>query len=102
MFRATFQTCWPDLRVALTLPPLESYSPGMTVKVGEKGQVVIPKAIREAAGLHPGDSVDVEFRDGKVVLARSERGTRPLGGRYAGSGIDSAALLLEDRRHEPR
>lgn len=74
----------------------------MTTKMGAKGQVVVPKAIRDAAGLHPGDAVDVALRDGEVVLARSERKKRPLGGRYAGSGIDSAALLLQDRRREPR
>ncbi|MDE3134508.1 MAG: AbrB/MazE/SpoVT family DNA-binding domain-containing protein [Acidobacteriota bacterium] len=74
----------------------------MTVRIGSKGQVVIPKAIRDDAGLHPGDPVDFEFRDGEVVLMRSDREMRPLGGRYAGSGIDSAALLLEDRRREPR
>lgn len=74
----------------------------MTARVAERGQVVIPKAIRDEAGLHPGDRVDFEFRDGEVVLVRSERRMRPLGGRYAGSGIDSAALLLEDRRREPR
>ena len=39
--------------------------------------------------------MDVEFRDGEVVLARSDHQKRPLGGRYAGSGIDSAALLLD-------
>jgi AbrB family looped-hinge helix DNA binding protein len=72
------------------------------MRVGAKGQVVIPKVIRDQAGLHPGDPVDFTFRDGEVVLVRSERDTRPLGGRYAGNGVDSAARLLEDRRREPR
>jgi hypothetical protein len=49
-----------------------------------------------------GDPVDVGFRDGEIVLVRIEREVRPLGGRYVGSGIDSAALLLEDRRREAR
>lgn len=74
----------------------------MTVRVGEKGQVVIPKAIRDQVGIHPGDEVDFELRDGDVVLVQGPRETEPLGGRFAGSGIDSAALLLEDRRREPR
>jgi antitoxin PrlF len=74
----------------------------MTVRVGEKGQVVIPKAIRDQVGIHPGDEVDFELRDGDVVLVQGARETEPLGGRFAGSGIDSAALLLEDRRREPR
>ncbi len=75
----------------------------MSVRVGERGQVVIPKAIRDEAGIHPGDRVEFEFRDGEVILAAERHpDSRPLGGRYAGSGIDSAALLLEDRRREPR
>lgn len=37
-----------------------------TVKVGPKGQVVIPKEIREMFGIEPGDSV--------MVMADSSRG----------------------------
>ena len=36
------------------------------VKIGEKGQFVIPKEARELFGLHPGDNI--------LVLADSERG----------------------------
>ncbi len=70
------------------------------MRMGEKGQVVIPKAIRDAIGIEPGDEVDFERRDGEVVLVQDIRGrdAKPLRGRFAGSGIDSAALLLEDRR----
>lgn len=76
----------------------------MSVRVGERGQVVIPKAIREIAGIHPGDEVDFELRDGDVVLVQDVRADQlgPLGGRFRDSGIDSAARLLEDRRREPR
>jgi antitoxin PrlF len=74
----------------------------MTVRIGSKGQVVIPKAIRDDAGLHPGDRVDFEYRGGEVVLVKGEPEMRPLGGRYRGTGIDMAARLLEDRRREPR
>lgn len=37
-----------------------------TVKVGEKGQIVIPKEIRDLFGIHPGDSL--------LLLADSKRG----------------------------
>jgi len=31
------------------------------VQVGEKGRIVIPAEIREAMGIKPGDSVEMEF-----------------------------------------
>ena len=38
------------------------------VKIGTSRQVVIPKKIHDAIGLTPGDYLEVELRDGKVVL----------------------------------
>jgi len=37
-------------------------------EIGEKGQVVIPKDIRNHLGLHVGTSVTFEVRDDEVVL----------------------------------
>jgi antitoxin PrlF len=71
----------------------------MTHKVGAKGQVVIPKELREKAGLHPGSEVTFELEGDRVVVAAGDSGHR-LGGRFARSGM--AARLLEDRRQEPR
>jgi AbrB family looped-hinge helix DNA binding protein len=71
----------------------------MTARIGAKGQVVIPKAIRDRADLHPGDYVDIELRDDSVVLV-ARRDPTTLGGRFAGSGM--AARLLDDRAREPR
>jgi AbrB family looped-hinge helix DNA binding protein len=71
----------------------------MTQKMGAKGQVVIPKELREQAGMGPGDDVAFEQVEGGVVVRRAgERA--PLRGRFASSGM--AARLLEDRRREPR
>jgi AbrB family looped-hinge helix DNA binding protein len=71
----------------------------MTHRIGAKGQVVIPKELRERAGLLPGADVEFELQGElvsiKAVLARPE-----LGGRFAHSGM--AARLLEDRSREPR
>ncbi len=69
----------------------------MTQKVGAKGQVVIPKELRERLGLGPGASVSFEPLDDGVVVRRADR-IRELKGRYAGSGM--AERLLEDRRRE--
>jgi antitoxin PrlF len=71
----------------------------MTGRIGAKGQVVIPKAIRDRANLHPGDEVDFELRDEEIVLVARHSPVR-LGGRFANSGM--AARLLVDRAREPR
>jgi AbrB family looped-hinge helix DNA binding protein len=75
------------------------YWHGMTHRVGAKGQVVIPKDLRERAGLMPG--ADVEFAlDGKGVSIKATDRRDALGGRFARSGM--AARLLDDRKREPR
>jgi len=71
----------------------------MTGRIGAKGQVVIPKAVRERANLLPGDEVDFEFRADEIVMIARRRPAR-LGGRFANSGM--AARLLDDRAREPR
>jgi len=71
----------------------------MSHRVGAKGQVVIPKAVRERTGLLPGTAVNFELDGGRVVLS-AVRDRPPLGGRFAGSGM--AARLLEDRALDPR
>lgn len=71
----------------------------MTTRVGSKGQVVIPKALRERLQLHPGDEVDLEVHEGAILLT-PRAGTRRLGGRFAGSGM--ASRLLQERAAEPR
>jgi AbrB family looped-hinge helix DNA binding protein len=43
----------------------------MSTRVTVKGQVTMPKAVREAAGLHPGDRVTVRVRpEGGVIVER--------------------------------
>lgn len=58
----------------------------MTGRVGPKGQVVVPKAIRERLGLVPGDEV-VFFEDGEAVRITRARGLRQLAGELHGSGL---------------
>jgi AbrB family looped-hinge helix DNA binding protein len=38
------------------------------VKIGVSRQVVIPKKLHEELGLAPGDYLDVELKEGKVVM----------------------------------
>lgn len=71
----------------------------MTQRVGAKGQVVIPKELRERSGLGPGADVDFEAVDDGIVIRKAARPSS-LRGRFAKSGM--ASRLLEDRRKEPR
>jgi AbrB family looped-hinge helix DNA binding protein len=79
----------------------------MTHKVGIKGQVVIPKAIRDQIGIEPGDEVTFE-PDGKDVRvrrvaddpkARRER-IRSLRGIFADAPGFSTEALEAERREE--
>lgn len=71
----------------------------MTQKMGAKGQVVIPKDLRDRVGLGPGSDVSFEPLDDGVVVRRADRRAK-LRGRFSGSGM--ASRLLEDHRKEPR
>jgi len=71
----------------------------MTHRIGAKGQVVIPRDLRERTGLVPGAEVEFALDGDRVVLAPARRRAGP-GGRFAGSGM--AARLLEDRARDPR
>ena len=79
--------------------PCWLYSSSMPGRIGAKGQVVIPKALRDRANLHPGDQVEFELREDEIVLVARRQPAR-LGGRFGASGM--AARLLEDRAREPR
>lgn len=47
----------------------------MTLKtrVGRKGYIIIPKAVREAVGIDEGDEVIIEIRDGIVIKPIKKR-----------------------------
>ena len=59
---------------------------GMTHRVGPKGQVVIPKELRDTLGIEPGDEVDFWVDNGNVVV-RLAGHRLPLRGRFAGSTL---------------
>ncbi len=48
----------------------------METTIDNAGRVVIPKQIRETAGLKPGASLRIEYRDGKIEIERKSPKTR--------------------------
>jgi AbrB family looped-hinge helix DNA binding protein len=73
----------------------------MTTRIGAKGQVVIPKAVRDQAQLHPGDEVEIAFDEDRIVIAaRRPAGALGGGSRRAGwpSGCWRIAVASRDER----
>ncbi|GIV00221.1 MAG: hypothetical protein KatS3mg014_1836 [Actinomycetota bacterium] len=68
----------------------------MTSRVGPKGQVVIPKELRERLGIRPGDEVVFSLLERGVLVepVTTERGLR---GAFRGAGLVET-LEAEHRR----
>ena len=60
------ERCTPSV----PLPPRDSKIKSNMVKsrLSSKGQITVPKPVREALELHPGEEVVFELREGEVVL----------------------------------
>ncbi len=80
-------------------PPMKTAActSGMTHRMGAKGQVVIPKAMRDALGLRPGDAVAFVLEGRSLRLAAARPAAR-AGGSLAGRGL--VAMLEADHRAE--
>lgn len=72
----------------------------LRLKVGRKGYVILPKAIREAVGIEEGDEVLVEIGDGIIL--------RPVKSRVDADKLREAfrkhleSLKRIERRKEPK
>jgi AbrB family looped-hinge helix DNA binding protein len=74
----------------------------MSTTVTSKGQVTIPKAVRERLGIIAGDSVDFELApDGRIVLVKP--GAKPRPSRFealrgiAGPGLSTDEIMALTR-----
>lgn len=84
------------------------------VKMGPKGQVVIPKAVRDDLGLHPGDVVEVRAERGEAIVRRpGGLGTALIGLLAGKSGVGGTGtedleaahaeeLAADEERTHPR
>jgi AbrB family looped-hinge helix DNA binding protein len=70
---------------------------GMTDRVGRKGQVVIPKELRDELGIEPGDEISFWRHDDHVALRPAGRGE--LRGRFRSLRLTTA---LEAERRADR
>jgi antitoxin PrlF len=75
----------------------------ITAKVTSKGQVTIPKKIREKLGVHPGEEVGFEERDNLLVISKVV--TKSPFDKWVGKlkhleGQRSDDLVREDRGHD--
>ncbi len=71
----------------------------MTVRVSSKGQIVIPKPIREQLKLDQGADLQISVEGDRVVLEKSDpEDWRRWGGSM--KGIDLLGSLMADREWE--
>jgi len=71
----------------------------MVVRLSSKGQLVIPKSIRDALGLRPGTQFNINLTEGKILLEPiSPAAIDVLYGKYG--GVDFLAELEAEHRRE--
>lgn len=70
----------------------------MRTKVSEKGQITVPKAVRERLGIRPGDELDVSDEGGKIVLSKAIADD-PVASVYGilGTDLDTDTIIEEMR-----
>jgi len=76
------------------------------MRITSKGQVTIPQAVRESAGLLPNTEVDIVLEDGNVTIrkarrshpsSRGQRAVRTLKGRAGGAGMTTDEIMALTR-----
>ena len=74
----------------------------ITAKVTSKGQITLPREIRERLGVHDGDRVRFEVQGGNVVLypQRDTPSFRSLIGSAPLAAGQDARQVVDDLRHD--
>lgn len=77
------------------------YFSTMRTTIDRAGRVVIPKAVRDEAGLEAGAELEIEFRDGRIEIAPAIIPMRILGSGSAAvvdTDVRMPALAVDDVR----
>ena len=73
----------------------------LKVRVGPKGQIVIPKSIRDILGIKPNDLVLVDVEDGKATLEAVQMNPLKVIAEIAQlHGVKSNELVWGDKLYE--
>lgn len=72
----------------------------MRTLLSERGQVVIPKKIRDAIHLNKGDELEIEVKGDAIVLKPLKRFKARKWQDYAGIGDGLVAAHLKDKKKE--
>jgi antitoxin PrlF len=70
--------------------------------ISSKGQVTVPREIREKLGLRPGTIVTFELRDGACLLKKGGAGPHPVDALYGTLALDRPVDELLDEMRGPR
>lgn len=68
------------------------------LRVGDRGRVVLPAALREELGLRQGDVLSVTLEDGQLVASTPRTALERVRARVRGTWV--VEELLEDRRRQ--
>jgi AbrB family looped-hinge helix DNA binding protein len=71
---------------------------GNVVRVGRRGQMVLPKAVREALGVTEGDQLWVEVEGNRVILRPVSSLVRESLGSLRGTWGEAIASYLKEER----
>lgn len=72
-----------------------------TATVSSKGQIVLPKQLRDELSIHEGDRVEISREDDRIVLRLIEPHDRPSGWRRW-RGVLGGSRALEEHLREHR
>jgi len=79
-----------------------SHTATYTVRIGERGRLVLPAELRRRAGFEQGQELVLRYSDGVLELATREQMARAGRGMFAhvGRDRDLVSELLAERRRE--